>query len=492
MPYAEPPIKKVKVTDLRLDLDNFRFPSAHLSDQAAMNFLFEEHNVLDVARLILRSGYFDNEIPLVVPESDGYVILEGNRRVSALRALLNPSLVPARQAELQRLLKRYSPEAANLPGSIRVMVVESREEAAPHLARLHVGENKKAWDLDEQAKFVLAQLGDGVDVAKLKDLLPGVPSVPRLVRMGRMRQLLHETQFTDPEIRDFADGDDLKMSAFEYAYKDRQIQLLTGIAFGPDGNLTDRPSTPAHVAVLERLLQGFKSGELSTRKVLNAKKGQEYADLLAELRNIASGPANRPDDDPLPAPPGPDDDPGYEPGTAGTPSNPGPTPGGDGPTPPPSGQPAPTPRGPNSPDSKNKLIIGFNFSGASPGIQKRLVELRSIDISTHSIAAAMLLRSVLESAIKDHYAQRSQRVEGMLGQIAPTLDRDYGQIGYIKRAIKMLTNSITKGDPGSGDWFNTVSHSPHIAVSAQDVRDAWQEQQALVRFLLQPPGTSTS
>ena len=199
-----------------------------------MNYLFEAHDALEVARMILRGGYFDNEIPLVVPEGGRYVLLEGNRRLAALRALRNPSLVPSYQATLERLLKRYASEAADLPATIRVMVVDSRAAAAPHLARLHVGENKRAWDLDEQAKFVLAQLVDGVDVNTLKTLLPGIPSVPRLVRMGRMRELLERTEFQNPAVAEYSHRD-LKMSVFEYAYKDATFQKLMGLSFAADG-----------------------------------------------------------------------------------------------------------------------------------------------------------------------------------------------------------------------------------------------------------------
>jgi hypothetical protein len=167
MAYSQYPIEEAAVRNLRLDVSNYRFPINQPTESAAMNYLFAAHGVMDVARIILRDGYIDNELPLVIEENRNLIILEGNRRLSALRALLDPSLVPSHQTELTRLLRRYAPEAADLPDKVRVMRFPDRESAAPVLARLHIGESKKAWSLDEQAKFVLAQLTDGVDVEVL-------------------------------------------------------------------------------------------------------------------------------------------------------------------------------------------------------------------------------------------------------------------------------------------------------------------------------------
>lgn len=68
---------------------------------------------LGVARLILRDGYCDNEVPIVISASksgDGppRTVLEGNRRVSALKSLRDPTIVPGHETEVRVLLKRYA------------------------------------------------------------------------------------------------------------------------------------------------------------------------------------------------------------------------------------------------------------------------------------------------------------------------------------------------------------------------------------------------
>ena len=163
------------------------------------------------------------------------------------------------------------------------MVFPSRVSAAPVLARLHTGEPKKGWSLDEQAKFVFAQLTDGMTVSDLKNQLPGIKEPVRLIWMGRMRELLTMTKFRDRAIAEYSLSTALKMSSFEYAYRNSDIQSALGISFDDQGNLASRPSTSTHVAALERLLQGFKAGEFNTRRGL--KPGSEdFKKLIAELR----------------------------------------------------------------------------------------------------------------------------------------------------------------------------------------------------------------
>jgi hypothetical protein len=486
-------VRKVKVNALSLDLNNFRFAVEQPDEAMAFNYLFDEEDVMRVANSLLREGYRTNEVPLVVEENGRYVVLEANRRVSALRALRDPSLVPNHRDSLEQLIRRHQTDADELPSEIYVTVYPDRASASPVLARQHIGEDKKRWGLDEQAKFVLAQLTGGADVKTLRATLTGIKDVVRLVRMGRVRQALKDTGFIDTTLVAYATGAELKMSAFEYAYRDRSIRPLLGFEFNDDGDVISRPQTPGQIAVLERLLHGFRNGELSTRKVLNDKKGQPYNDLVDELRSLAGLTSNTP---PSPGPESPTGDPSPEPAPQPTPT--GPTSGvpmpAPAPTTPSPAGPSTTPVGPNNPDTKSKLRVTVDFSDVPSGLQKRFIELRSIDLERHPAAAAMLLRSVIESSIKYHYAcLGNNKVSGMLGQVVPQLATDYRKkLRSLERPIDLLQNAISpRSGPGTGDWFNQASHNPHMAIEAQQVRDAWQELEPLVRFLLQPRAPST-
>lgn len=485
MAYSRFPIDEAPVRDLKLDLSNYRFPIDQPTETAAMNYLFAAHDVMGVARVILRDRYVDNELPVVVREDERIVILEGNRRLSALRALLDPSLVPSHQTELERLLRRYAPEVADLPTIIRVMRFPDRDSAAPVLARLHIGESKKAWSLDEQAKFVLAQLTDGVSIDALKEQLPAIKDVVRLIRMGRVREMLKSITFHDPGLAEYASSDRLPMSSFEYAYRNQDIQAEIGVAFDDSGHLVSKTSTPTEVSALERLLRGFKSGELNTRRGL--KQGsEELQNLLDDMRGVGDRSVV---DDPEPS--------SRTTAAAGASSSLGapalgspPTKGGGSPAVP-FPRPQPTQRGPNNPETKRTLdFTGIDETSLPISLKHRVRELRRIDVSEFPAATAILTRSVIEAVIKEHYGVKSgQDAAGMLSTVMKRVTSDYSTDGQLAHAISTI-NRTGKGSSttaGTGEWFNLVAHSVNIDVNAKQVHEAWRAVFPLVRFLLKAP-----
>ena len=69
MAYKQLPIVEVNLDQLLLDLENYRIPTRRDDEAGALKYLFASEDVLGAARLILRDGYFDNEVPIVTPAS---------------------------------------------------------------------------------------------------------------------------------------------------------------------------------------------------------------------------------------------------------------------------------------------------------------------------------------------------------------------------------------------------------------------------------------
>ncbi|MCC4908935.1 hypothetical protein [Microbacterium sp. cx-59] len=546
MPYLEYPIESVDVDDLHLDVSNYRFANDQPTETAAMNYLWAEEDVKEVATLILRDQYVDNELPLVVREDGRLILLEGNRRVSALLALLTPSLAPAHQGEIERLRKRYAIEAENLPRRIRAMVLPDRTTAAPILARLHIGQSKKPWSLDEQAKFVLAQLTGTTTLDQLRGMLPAIKDVPRVVRMGRVRQRLRATHYSNARLADYIAGPKLTMSAFEYAYRNTTIQGLIGLRFDDQARVVGWASTPDEIRALERLLTGFMTNEVNTRRGLKAGTA-EYKKLLRGMQGLpdeeveeappsadegSATPQETPADDPTPladedgarrheissgktpdevpvgdsastdddganhirdyvttekltgdggegdgdsnspdstnAPPGDEDETGTESGGVQLDERRG--------------------RGPSRPEIRVNLnTTGVDERTLPVTLQHRWRELRQINVRDFPAAATMLMRSMIEASIKEHFGLGNGiEVTGMLSQVMVRVTNEYKTNGQLSHAIATLNR--VKNDasttPGSGRWFNLVSHSVNTDVTGEHVHQAWRVIFPLVRFML--------
>src|ERR1019366_8101000 len=85
------------VTSLHLDSKNPRIgrETSARAPREIVQYLFEHDKALEVAQSIATRGYFPNEPLLAVNEADQLVVVEGNRRLAALKALREPGLLEA-------------------------------------------------------------------------------------------------------------------------------------------------------------------------------------------------------------------------------------------------------------------------------------------------------------------------------------------------------------------------------------------------------------
>lgn len=495
MAYEQLPIVEVDLDGLLLDLENYRIPTRRDDEAGALKYLFASEDVLGAARLILRDGYFDNEVPIVIadtPQADGppYIVMEGNRRVSALKALHDPTLVPGHENEVRALLKRYAVEADNLPERIRVIVAPDRVTAAPHVARLHTGISKKRWSRDQQATFYYSLVDDQTTVDDVKAQYPDV-DVVRFMKMAVMRRFLVAVSFSDPSLRQYAASNELSMSVFEYAYRNKSIAAAIGAEFDKDGRLLPTSSTAEKIAAalpeaklnaLEYLLNEFRAERLNTRSEefkKSSPRHQEFVDRLNGALATPSPPEPAPTSSPTssPSPPAPS---GATPATgAGSPTPPQPAP-----------SPGPATRGPNHPDTKDTLdLTGLGYENAPLNLKLRYFELRKISLSNLPISAAILMRSILESTIKVHFEVANPPATGELREVFKYVAQAYGQ----EKSLKATVNVIQSGNVhkhGSIQWFNLIAHSADASVTADDVRQAWKAVGPLLRRLLQAPQTA--
>lgn len=500
MAYEPLPIIEVSLDNVQLDLKNYRIPTRQTDEESAMKYLFASEDVIGAAKMILRDGYFDNEVPIVTKhENDSYIVLEGNRRVSALKALIDPSIIASHESEIRALLKRYAIEAENLPKMIRVLVSPDRASAAPHIARLHTGTSKKKWSRDQQATFYYSLLDGQTTVDDVRANYPGV-SVARFIKMAEMRKFVAAVPFVDKSLREFAASDSLKMSTFEYVYGSKSLAETFGVSFNKDGLLEPVSTTPeqkaksltvGQIRVLEFIVNEFRSGRLNTRSLRLKKDSEEHSVFIRRMQTLrdsdgANGDAenggdsasgSEDTDNPKEAP---------DAGTSKKASNEAGSDGdrrgsgtkrnedaGDG----------KSGRGPNHPDTKKKLdLTGVPYENAPIGLKKRYFELRQISVIEFPISAVMLMRSILETSIKSRYEASG----GASGELKAAFRKVKDEFANDKSMTASI-NAINDGKaekPGSIAWFNMVAHDPNMTLRPEDVRSAWEKVMPVLRRLL--------
>ncbi len=85
------------VASLHLDAKNPRLgrETTARAPREIIQYLFEHDKAMEVAQSIATRGYFPNEPLLAIKMNGQLVIVEGNRRLAALKALREPGLVEA-------------------------------------------------------------------------------------------------------------------------------------------------------------------------------------------------------------------------------------------------------------------------------------------------------------------------------------------------------------------------------------------------------------
>jgi hypothetical protein len=83
----------VPVGSLLLDPENPRLPDElDTSDQQELlRYFLSNYQPDEIAESMAENGYFSEEPLLVVPDGDAFVVVEGNRRLAALKLLTSPA-----------------------------------------------------------------------------------------------------------------------------------------------------------------------------------------------------------------------------------------------------------------------------------------------------------------------------------------------------------------------------------------------------------------
>ena len=163
---------------LRLDPQNPRLPEniQSLTDVEILKYIAQAYEPIAIGRSIVHFGYFLSE-PLIVisdiPPSEFYIVLEGNRRLTALRLLQDPGLAEGLDDESEWISLAAQ---NNVPDEIPVIIANRREDVAPIIGFRHIS-GIEPWDPYQKARFIANLIdNDGFDfdnVSKIVGERPG-------------------------------------------------------------------------------------------------------------------------------------------------------------------------------------------------------------------------------------------------------------------------------------------------------------------------------
>ena len=146
-------IEMVCVSELAFDLRNPRLVEFDLSkspsDTDVMEVLWEAMDVRELVLSIAASGFFQHEPMIVMGENGKNVVIEGNRRLAAVKALLDPTLVQAPGGAIPVIDRKAREELKRLP-----TIAGTREEAWRYIGFKHVNGPAK-WSSYAKSEYIV-------------------------------------------------------------------------------------------------------------------------------------------------------------------------------------------------------------------------------------------------------------------------------------------------------------------------------------------------
>lgn len=398
-------LHSVPIEDILLDTHNPRIRHGADQNDCITRILDDGESFLNLIKDIAAEGLSIEHV-LISKNADGkWVVRDGNRRVTALKLLLKPSLC-AHNKGLANLITRIAEAAAHpIPTTLDCQTSDNEALILRYVKNKHTGENAG-----------VGQKGWTALMISLFNFQLGISDQNR-----RAAQLLTWLEENDLKI-----NNDFPITTLTRAINRDNLRLI-GFDLDGDKLIATLPTLQAY-ALAARVVRAIETGEV------NVARGDEIGSIYSNEQQTAFFTRIRNEiGPPLAAQtqPEPDTAPTASTGQAGTYHPPGSD--ADSPTSPPSnpaesGEPSPSSAAakieqsngstasPNKSSWDRNYLFG-NARNASPRLpigrdQKKaaniVTELRQLNVKQTPIAVGMLLRCLIEQSIKHYRAQHPE------------------------------------------------------------------------------------
>jgi hypothetical protein len=403
----------------------------------------ESKKTLVLAEDIKDNGLNPAERLIVTPGDDPlrFIVLDGNRRLTSLRILAEPSIASAvLKTPTMKKLQRWSADYIKDPlQEIDCIIFDTREEANLWIERRHQGESSGAgvvaWGPIEQRRFEARATGQK---------RPDLQAFDLVAEKGKLDEATRE------KLHDFP------ITNLERLIEDEAVRKRIGLELDENGQLLSKLPLEEVLKPLARMVRDIANKTIKVDSIYTAQQRGEYLDRFkrSELPNL---------------------------GVAGSASKPivsGP----------PAAAPASAP-GARGRAGRSRLRVSVvhpqcRLSIKSARIDKVFRELRDLRVDSFANTVAIMLRVFLEFTV-DHYFEEQSlpqlpkgkdtlaaKLSVVAGDLTSRGVMTKGQvkgIEYAAREKRVVGANITT--------FNAFVHNKDFAPMAVDLRAYWDNLQ---------------
>lgn len=445
--------KSIEISDIFLDPENRRIEAASSQPETIQRIIKEQGDKLVVlARDIIDRGVSPFDIPMLIEdkiEKGKYVVIEGNRRIAALKLIKNPEL--AAETALYKKFQKLNKEGGeSVLNKILSVVVKDRESGKPWIKRKHSngmnGAGTEHWSAIAKAR---------------DDVADGIPR-PDLALAEYVEQL----DDIDAETKEKLSDSDYSITTLERIVRSKTAQDTVGF-FLKDGKII---ATQAEERVSKIFLDIVRS--VATKKAPDGSKFTERSiDSEKELGDFVKGIAkNKPPKD---------DTKKTEWEVSGNPTKPKQK-----------AKSTPKKRIQERPDTTNrKALIPSDFKLKLPSgrINDIFKELKKLEVKESRNAVAALFRVFVEFSLDEYISSKQIPNAGESQQLKKRMEAAKNYITQNnlmdKHQIKPLNTLISNDDDLLSDrTLHSYLHNKKLDPDPLQLKISWNNIQPFILF----------
>jgi hypothetical protein len=268
--------KEVEIKQLLFDPHNPRLPELIGKNQTEMfRFLVDDIGIQDVLQSIASSGMIEGD-PIIAreaEEADQFYVIEGNRRLAALK-LLNGEKIGDGEAEPS--VPEISGPAAETIKKVKLQLGWTEQDIDAYLGYKHVTATRE-WPPEAKARFLISKAKGDFSSENLgafaKRLGTTLPTLKRwVVAFLALKQAEAAGKFDPKEA--FAKR---YFGTFYTLLGSQEVQTFLGLKSDP---ITEKPVSEDHLLQLEEFI-GWSIGTKKNPPIINSRKQQKLDAVLS-------------------------------------------------------------------------------------------------------------------------------------------------------------------------------------------------------------------
>lgn len=456
--YSDWEQRKLSVDAIRLDKQNPRLPEDMLNESqtSIIRYMVEEFKILEIAKSITKNGFFINELPIAAKEGKHFVVVEGNRRITALKLLRNPDLAPPRKKHT------YARLAEDVDVTqwekLSMYIAPSKEAVAPILIARHGSEMTSPWQRIMKMRFLAGDVLRKIPYEEIANRY----SVPLAeVRTAAVTMLVREM------VRE-ADIDDIKKDN----YLSEKFQTSTLTRFIETSSFLKKTGLQVNGASLQYeipkneflqiILRMFK--DIADETITSRNDVDERNKYISDIfEKITSGKREKNAFEAEPSEPDPDKQ---------------------------------EPRKPRPRRRVEKLIPDtLEFNTGSLKLNELIKEGQKMSVGAYPHAGGLLIRTILDLAVQRLYhineaLDETEDLNGLTLGLTKRINNLLSRHGdwFESRAIRKKFQRFVAKDSQSFVHIETLNDYVHGAYgqpTTEDLRNFWAQFEPLIEMILE-------